>query len=201
LLASVLDGKGQEIPPWHCKINELQTRGLVAYVRSFAPTTEKSGQRAPAMPAFARFDERYRRLQEEPLALHEESRRLSESPPGGALSQLAEPRRLDGHPQPAPPTETPAVQELFRKRCVKCHGSDGTGKEVRDRVAEIPDFTKAPWQRQRTDAQLVASIIEGKGDDMPSARGKISRADARSLVTYVRSFAATARKSGPGQRQ
>src|SRR5262249_27761186 len=64
----------------------------------------------------------------------------------------------------------PAARELFRQYCVKCHGADGTGNAARDRVPEIPDFTKAPWQGRRTDPQLLATILEGK-DEMPSWRG------------------------------
>ncbi len=32
------------MPPWRGKISEEQARGLVAYLRAFAPTVEKSGQ-------------------------------------------------------------------------------------------------------------------------------------------------------------
>src|SRR5271157_2916756 len=49
---------------------------------------------------------------------------------------------------------TPAFGELFRKRCVKCHGADGTGNKARDRLPEIPDFTNVSWQARRTDARL-----------------------------------------------
>jgi hypothetical protein len=71
---------------------------------------------------------------------------------------------------------------------VKCHGSDGTGSPARDRLPEIPDFTKSSWQARRSDAQLLASILDGK-DEMPSWRDKIGEEQARSLVAHVRAFA------------
>src|SRR5205807_293064 len=45
--------------------------------------------------------------------------------------------------------------------------------------------------KQRSDAQLLASILEGKEPDMPSWRKKISEEQARSLVAQVRAFAPT----------
>jgi uncharacterized membrane protein len=78
---------------------------------------------------------------------------------------------------------------------VKCHGADGTGSQVRDRLPETPDFTDASWQGRRSDAQLLASILDGKGKEMPPARGKLSEEQARSLVAYIRAFAPTTDES------
>jgi uncharacterized membrane protein len=59
----------------------------------------------------------------------------------------------------------------------------------------IPDFTDGLWQAQRTDARLLASIVDGKGDDMPSAPEDMSENQARGLVAYVREFARVAPSS------
>jgi hypothetical protein len=56
-------------------------------------------------------------------------------------------------------------------------------------VAEIPDFNSRRWQQRRSDAQLVASILEGKGTRMPAFGGKVSKGQARKLVAYIRSLA------------
>jgi uncharacterized membrane protein/mono/diheme cytochrome c family protein len=99
--------------------------------------------------------------------------------------------------RPAPRTSgpiaggTPAVGELFRQRCAECHGADGTGKPARGQLDEIPNFTDPSWAARRSDAQLLASILDGKGPDMPSGRGKISDEQARGLVAHVRAFAPT----------
>ena len=87
---------------------------------------------------------------------------------------------------------------------MKCHGADGTGNKARDRLPEIPDFTNVSWQARRTDARLLESILDGKGEDMPPVRGKISEQQARGLVAFVRAFAPTpgkpeqAEQEGPG---
>jgi hypothetical protein len=77
---------------------------------------------------------------------------------------------------------------------VKSHDADGTGRQARDRLADIPDFANASWQAERNGAQVMASILDGKGGDMPPMRGKISQEQAQSLVVHVRSFAPAARK-------
>jgi mono/diheme cytochrome c family protein/uncharacterized membrane protein len=114
--------------------------------------------------------------------------------PPAAFAQ-ADSSRPKQHPAPGPSAPaaegTPAARDLFRQRCVRCHGADGTGSRVRRRQPEIPDFTDPAWQARRSDAQLLASILDGKGEEMPPWRGKISEEQARSLVAYVRAFAPT----------
>src|SRR5262249_9428495 len=88
-----------------------------------------------------------------------------------------------------------AARELFRQHCVKCHGADGTGGVARGPFPDIPNFTEAGWQGRRSDAQLLASIPDGKGSDMPPFRRKVSAEQARGLVAYVRAFAPIKGKS------
>jgi len=59
---------------------------------------------------------------------------------------------------------------------------------VRRRVPEIPDFTSVSWQARRTDAQLMESITNGKGPEMPPFSEEISKGEARGLVVLVRSL-------------
>ena len=103
--------------------------------------------------------------------------------------------------QPARPSSPPsngataAVGELFQQHCAKCHGKDGTGTPGRNSLPDIPDFTAASWQAQRSDAELLAAILEGKGDDMPAFARKIKEEQARDLVSHIRAFAPTKGKS------
>src|SRR5271165_3513801 len=201
LIASILDGKGSDMPPQRGNISEEQARGLVAHVRGFAPTREKPGQGEQAGRAMASFVERYRRLQEQQEELRRQYRELSQVSPGGARSKPTESGQHRVAQESAPAAlGTPPVGELFRQRCVKCHGADGTGSRTRSLLSEIPDFTIASWQEQRADAQLMASILDGKGSDMPPQRGKIGEEQVRSLVAYVRAFAPTRKKPGRGEQ-
>jgi mono/diheme cytochrome c family protein len=82
-----------------------------------------------------------------------------------------------------------AAEPLYAKFCQRCHGEDGRGTAVRDIFPKIPDFIAAGWQKQRSDVQLMASILAGKGVSMPSFRKHLSNDQVRDLVAYVRGLA------------
>ncbi len=203
LLASILDGKGKEMPSWRAKISEDQARGLLVYVRALAPTTRKAEQGGQKESSPDSFEERYRRLQEDLDELKKQFRKASEGSPD---EERPKPSASSPPPSPSKPSESlarsapadppvsvtaapPTDQELFRQHCVKCHGADGTGSETRRRQAELPNFTDPAWQARRSDAQLLASILDGKGKKMPPWRAKISAEQARGLVAHVRAYA------------
>lgn len=70
----------------------------------------------------------------------------------------------------------------FKAKCAMCHGADGKGGKMGTR-----DFASAEVKAE-TDAQLTDIIAKGKGK-MPAYTGKLSDADIKGLVTYVRSLA------------
>jgi mono/diheme cytochrome c family protein/uncharacterized membrane protein len=191
LMASILDGKGDDMPPHRGKINDEQAHGLVKLVRAFAPNKgnsrpeqkEKTSQPKPA--------------QRDPSAGAVKKRQVAVPPRAGATVNTSRIVHSPASVKPASSSpETPDVKEVFRRQCVKCHGADGTGKNALERMPDIPDFTDTRWQSRRADEQLIASILDGKGDDMPPHRGKINDEQARGLVSYVRTFASTAGTPG-----
>jgi mono/diheme cytochrome c family protein len=110
----------------------------------------------------------------------------------------ADSSRSDQPPRPSSrPSNgaTATVGELFQRHCAKCHGKDGTGGPTRNSMPDIPDFTAASWHAQRSDDQLLTSILEGKGDDMPAFARKIKEEQARALVAHIRAFDPTKGKS------
>jgi mono/diheme cytochrome c family protein/uncharacterized membrane protein len=200
LLTSILDGKGDDMPSFRAKIKEKPARALAAYVRSFAPTKEKPGRKKQQEPTssnslaeeFRRQQEELDKLKMEELAERERTKR-SESTPRSPSSKQAEPSPGSALPNPSTLTAAgvPDVHKLFRQHCVRCHGPEGTGNQVRRRQPAIPNFSDASWQGRRRDAQLLVSILDGKGKKMPPWHGKISAEQALVLVAYVRSFAPT----------
>jgi mono/diheme cytochrome c family protein len=77
---------------------------------------------------------------------------------------------------------------IFQQYCIVCHGPDGTGSIIRQAMPPIPDFTKAPFQQSRSDSQLKASILDGKGTLMPANRGRVTPEQTDALIAYVRAF-------------
>jgi mono/diheme cytochrome c family protein/uncharacterized membrane protein len=118
------------------------------------------------------------------------------SPLVHAQADSSRPERRAAPPS-SPPSNgaTAGVGELFQQHCAKCHGKDGTGSPGRNSLPDIPDFTAASWQAQRSDDQLLTSIFDGKGDDMPAFARKIKEEQARDLVPHIRAFAPTKGKS------
>ncbi len=70
----------------------------------------------------------------------------------------------------------------FKSKCAVCHGPDGKGGRMGTR-----DFG-SPEVKAETDAQLTDIITKGKGK-MPPYGGKLSDADIKGLVAYIRSLA------------
>lgn len=77
--------------------------------------------------------------------------------------------------------------DLYQHFCQRCHRKDGKGERGAG-GANVPDFSAARFLERRSDAQLVVSILDGKGDGMPAFHGKVTEAQARTLAAYVRSF-------------
>jgi mono/diheme cytochrome c family protein len=87
----------------------------------------------------------------------------------------------EGAPRAAAPAPK-ASEIVWAQRCVSCHGANGAGTGV----APVPSFASAAWQRSRTDDELAASIVGGRGA-MP--RFELPPPVVAELVLKVRSFA------------
>jgi mono/diheme cytochrome c family protein/uncharacterized membrane protein len=211
LAVSILDGKGASMPSFTGKVDQRQVRALVGHIRAFAPAAKKpppdQKQTDPSMqPAPNRVEDQIRVLKQELDELREQFRRLSEATRNRGTGKAAEVKPAVGEPSAVPAAaDLVAARKLFAQHCKKCHGADGTGSAARDRLERIPNFTDATWQARRTDAQLVASVLDGKGGKMPAWREKIGKEQARGLVVYVRTFAAATKalpvQNPPGDEQ
>jgi mono/diheme cytochrome c family protein len=89
----------------------------------------------------------------------------------------------------SPPDGSEAAGQLYRQHCQRCHGDDGKGDGDQPGLPARPDFTRSAWQQQRSDAQLLASLLDGKGKSMPSFRDRLSEVQAKSLIAHLRAFA------------
>jgi len=76
--------------------------------------------------------------------------------------------------------------------CAACHGKDGKGSTMMGRKLGIKDLTDATVQGSFTDAQATAAIHDGVTENgtqkMKAFGDKLSDADIKALVAYVRSL-------------
>ena len=174
----IRDGKGS-MPPMKDKLGPEDVVHLVSLVRNF----RGGGQVIAEAP---------------------EEQEESRKPP--------EPRELTGPPQADPRSLPVASRSASASAVPSSDASRGfpavlrclpwcgwTRERYARQIPAIPDFASADWQARRSDAQLAASILEGKGTAMPAFVGKLGDVQAHDVVSYVRSFAVS--KAGPITRR
>ncbi len=83
-----------------------------------------------------------------------------------ALALLATAARADG--------------ALYAKRCVACHGKDGKGTPVGQKMG-VQDLTTT----KLSEADLAKVISEGRGK-MTAYKGKLSDAEIQSLARFIK---------------
>jgi mono/diheme cytochrome c family protein len=106
-----------------------------------------------------------------------------------AISNAAEaPRRLPPVVRPVANSTNAVTFHLYSQQCATCHGDNGRAAEAKADFPTIPNFADSRWQRTRSDAQLAASILDGRGDSMPPFSADLSRSQVVSLVDHIRSM-------------
>ena len=73
---------------------------------------------------------------------------------------------------------------LWAANCASCHGKDGTGNTTMGKKLGVKDYTK---DQNFSDADAEKVIKNGK-DKMKGFGGKLSDADIKALVAYVRTL-------------
>jgi mono/diheme cytochrome c family protein len=177
MLHTIREGKGS-MPAMKARLGPGDAVLLVSLVRNF----RGGGQVVPDGP-----DEH------EGPSTPPESQEATE-PPG------PDPRPARAVPRIASDSAVPGSEtgrSIFQRFCLSCHGADGHGSEMRALTPRPQDFASPDWQSKRCDPQLTASILEGRGAAMPSFGSRLSEAQAREVLAYVRSFASTEPRVSP----
>ena len=76
---------------------------------------------------------------------------------------------------------------VYEARCVRCHGADGAGRTRMAEIVEPPDLTDPAWQRKRSNARMIASVTNGRGQ-MPAFKKRLTRQEIAAAVAYVRTL-------------
>jgi mono/diheme cytochrome c family protein len=166
LSRSILEGKGKGMPRMKNKLGSVDVKLMVVLVRAF-----RDGKLV---------------VEEEPDPASRAEK--STAPPNSGGPPQGQASRMQAE-------KAQGAQDgsrLFQKSCAMCHGRDGKGTLARESLSSIPDFAVRDWQQKRSNAQLLVSILDGKGAGMPAFRNKIQRERAREIVTYIRTFAPAA---------
>ena len=76
------------------------------------------------------------------------------------------------------------ARALWAQNCASCHGKDGSGTTTMGKKLGLKDYTK---EQSFSDAEAANVIKNGKGK-MKGYKDKLSDADVKALVAYVRSL-------------
>ena len=71
---------------------------------------------------------------------------------------------------------------LWAQNCASCHGKDGSGNTAMGKKLGVKDYTR---EQGFSDAEAANVIKNGKGK-MKAYKDKLSDADVKALVAYVR---------------
>jgi mono/diheme cytochrome c family protein len=82
----------------------------------------------------------------------------------------------------------PSADTLYKQKCAKCHGADGSGDTSLGRISNAPDFTDGGWWAKHSNAsERVNTITHGK-KSMPAFGKKLTKAQIAGLAEYVQKF-------------
>ena len=98
----------------------------------------------------------------------------------------AGPRAAAG-PQKGRAAQVERGRAVYEDRCTRCHGADGQGRTRMAETVEPPDLSDPAWQRARSDARMIASVANGRGQ-MPAFRKRLTRQDIAASIAYVRTL-------------
>jgi mono/diheme cytochrome c family protein len=82
--------------------------------------------------------------------------------------------------------EDAAGTEVYKTKCVTCHGPDGGGSAV-GKSLKVADLRSAEVQ-SKSDAELTEVISNGKGN-MPGFKGNITDEEIHAVLAHVRTLA------------
>jgi mono/diheme cytochrome c family protein len=80
------------------------------------------------------------------------------------------------------------ANELYRRYCASCHGTDGKAKTSKGKFSHARDLSDAKWQGEVSDARIFNSIMNGRNEqgNMPPFANKLKEKEIDSLVEFVR---------------
>jgi hypothetical protein len=90
-----------------------------------------------------------------------------------AVSGLTLTQAAGNHALPVSPAAgvPPSTETLFKQKCSKSHGADGSGDTSMGRIFNAPDFSDGGWAAKHSNPnELVSAIARGKKTCRPLER-------------------------------
>jgi cytochrome c6 len=81
--------------------------------------------------------------------------------------------------------DSAAGADIFKTKCVTCHGQDGSGTAV-GKSLKVADLRSAEVQ-SKSDAELTQVISDGK-NNMPGFKGNITDEEIQAVLAHVRTL-------------
>ena len=75
----------------------------------------------------------------------------------------------------------------YKAKCAPCHGADGTGNTPVGKSLHVKSLASDEVQKL-SDADLTTILHDGK-NKMPAFKDKLTDAEIKDMVQYIRSFA------------
>ena len=73
--------------------------------------------------------------------------------------------------------------DTFKAKCMVCHGADGLGNTMGKALGVTP--YNAAAVRKLSDAELTATIKNGKNNKMPAFGGQLTDAQIKDVLKYI----------------
>ncbi len=88
----------------------------------------------------------------------------------------------------AAPDEMASAKKIYTEKCARCHKDDGSGGKTEIDGTKInADSLIDEAAKKRTDAKYIEAVEKGFPDDgMPAFKGKLTDAEIKDVVKYVR---------------
>ena len=83
----------------------------------------------------------------------------------------------------APAFAQSAGADTYKAKCQMCHGPDGTASTPTGKAMKVPSFKDS----KASEAEMITVTKDGKGK-MPSYSGKLSDAQIKDVVSYIRTL-------------
>jgi mono/diheme cytochrome c family protein len=80
-----------------------------------------------------------------------------------------------------------STEVVYKQKCSKCDGADGSSETSLGRIFNAPDFTDGGWWAKHPSGELVNIITRGK-KNMPAFGENLTRAQMANLAAYVQRF-------------